>query len=78
MAEGASTVVNQYVQNNSANLRPYLSRVFRQQVRQLTYLLPLSMQTATRGGTVTAAESVGLREITPDSVVVELNARFED
>ena len=36
------------------------------------------MQTATRGGTVTGAESVGLREITPDSVVVELNVRFEN
>ncbi len=78
MAEEAYYVANQYARNNGTNLQPYLSRSFRQQVRQLPGLLPLSMQTATRGGTVTAAESVGLREITPDSVVVELNVSFEN
>ncbi|WP_019991052.1 hypothetical protein [Rudanella lutea] len=78
MAEEAYYVANQYARNNSANLQPYLSRAFRQQVRQLPGLLPLSMQTATRGGTVTAAESVSLREITPDSVIVELNVRFDN
>lgn len=78
MAEEAYYVANQYARNNGTNLQPYLSRAFRQQVRQLPGLLPLSMQTATRGGTVTGAESVGLREITPDSVVVELSVGFEN
>lgn len=78
MAEEAYYVANQYARNNGTNLQPYLSRAFRQQVRQLPGLLPLSMQTATRGGTVTAAESVGLREITPDSVIVELSVGFEN
>ncbi|XAZ82115.1 hypothetical protein A6C57_28125 (plasmid) [Fibrella sp. ES10-3-2-2] len=78
MAEEAYYVANQYARNNDTNLQPYLSRAFRQQVRQLPGLLPLSMQTATRGGTVTAAESISLREINPDSVVVELSVGFEN
>ena len=64
MAEEAYFVANQYARNNGTNLHPYLSRAFRKEVRQLPGLLPLSMQTATRGGTITGAESVGLREIT--------------
>jgi ElaB/YqjD/DUF883 family membrane-anchored ribosome-binding protein len=78
MAEEAYYVANQYARNNGTNLYPYLSRAFRQQVRQLPGLLPLSMQTATRGGTITGAESIGLREITPDSVVVELSVTLEN
>ena len=78
MAEEAYYVANQYARNNGTNLYPYLSWAFRQQVRQLPGLLPLSMQTATRGGTITGAESVGLREITPDSVVVEISVGFEN
>lgn len=75
-AEEAFYVANEYARNNSTNLYPYLSNAFRREVRQLPGLLPLSMQTATRGGTITAAEAVGLREITPDSVVVEVNLVF--
>lgn len=78
MAEEAYFVANQYARNNGTNLHPYLSRAFRKEVRQLPGLLPLSMQTATRGGTITGAESVGLREITPDSVVVEMSIAFEN
>ena len=75
-AEEAFYVANEYARNNSTNLYPYLSNAFRREVRQLPGLLPLSMQTATRGGTLTAAEAVGIREITPDSVVVEVNLVF--
>ena len=75
-AEEAFYVANEYARNNSTNLYPYLSNAFRREVRQLPGLLPLSMQTATRGGTITAAEATGLREITPDSVVVEVNLVF--
>jgi len=75
-AEEAFYIANEYARNNSTNLYPYLSSAFRREVRQLPGLLPLSMQTATRGGTLTAAEAVGLREITPDSVVVEVNLVF--
>lgn len=78
MAEEAYFVANQYARNNSTNLHPYLSHAFRKEVRQLPGLLPLSMQTATRGGTITGAESVGLREVTPDSVVVEVALRYEN
>lgn len=78
MAEEAYFVANQYARNNGTNLHPYLSRAFRKEVRQLPGLLPLSMQTATRGGTITGAESVGLREVTPDSVVVEVALRYEN
>ena len=78
MAEEAYFVANQYARNNATNLHPYLSRAFRKEVRQLPGLLPLSMQTATRGGTITGAESVGLREVTPDSVVVEVVLRYEN
>lgn len=78
MAEEAYFVANQYARNNSTNLHPYLSRAFRKEVRQLPGLLPLSMQTATRGGTIAGAESVGLREVTPDSVVVEVALRYEN
>jgi len=74
--EEAFYVANEYARNNSTNLYPYLSNAFRREVRQLPGLLPLSMQTATRGGTITAAEAIGLREITPDSVVVEVNVVF--
>ncbi|MBU1820321.1 MAG: hypothetical protein KKG00_02260 [Bacteroidetes bacterium] len=76
MAEEAFYVANEYARNNSTNLYPYLSNAFRREVRQLPGLLPLSMQTATRGGTITAAEAVGLRKITPDSVVVEVKLVF--
>lgn len=75
-AEEAFYVANEYARNNSTNLYPYLSNAFRREVRQLPGLLPLSMQNATRGGTITAAEAVNLREITPDSVVVEVNLVF--
>ena len=78
VAEEAYYVANQYARNNSTNLHPYLSQAFRQEVRQLPGLLPLSMQTATRGGTIAGAESVGLREITPDSVIVEVALRYEN
>lgn len=78
MAEEAYFVANQYARNNSTNLHPYLSRAFRKEVRQLPGLLPLSMQTATRGGTIAGAESVGLREVTSDSVVVEVALRYEN
>ncbi|RYC66557.1 hypothetical protein [Spirosoma sordidisoli] len=78
MAEEAYFVANQYARNNGTNLHPYLSRSFRKEVRQLPGLLPLSMQTATRGGTITGAESVGLREVTTDSVVVEVALRYEN
>ena len=78
MAEEAYFVANQYARNNGTNLHPYLSRAFRKEVRQLPGLLPLSMQTATRGGTITGAESVGLREVTTDSVVVEVALRYEN
>ncbi|PHK32821.1 hypothetical protein VF13_38650, partial [Nostoc linckia z16] len=78
MAEEAYFVANQYARNNGTNLHPYLSRAFRKEVRQLPGLLPLSMQTATRGGTITGAESVGLREVTPDSVVIEVALRYEN
>lgn len=78
MAEEAYYVANQYARNNSTNLHPYLSQAFRREVRQLPGLLPLSMQTATRGGTIAGAESVGLREITPDSVIVEVALRYEN
>lgn len=78
MAEEAYFVANQYARNNSTNLHPYLSQAFRKEVRQLPGLLPLSMQTATRGGTITEAESVGLREVTPDSVVVEVALHYEN
>lgn len=78
MAEEAYYVANQYARNNGTNLQPYLSQAFRREVRQLPGLLPLSMQTATRGGTVTGAASLSLREITPDSVVVELSIVFEN
>lgn len=78
MAEEAYFVANQYARNNSTNLHPYLSRAFRKEVRHLPGLLPLSMQTATRGGTVTGAETLGLREVTPDSVVVEVALRYEN
>lgn len=78
MAEEAYFVANQYARNNGTNLHPYLSRAFRKEVRQLPGLLPLSMQTATRGGTITRAESVSLREVTPDSVVVEMSIAFEN
>ena len=78
MAEEAYFVANQYARNNGINLHPYLSRAFRKEVRQLPGLLPLSMQTATRGGTITGAESVGLREVTPDSVVVEMSITFDN
>lgn len=78
MAEEAYFVANQYARNNGTNLHPYLSRAFRKEVRQLPGLLPLSMQTATRGGTITGAESVGLREVTPDSVVVEMSIVFDN
>lgn len=76
MAEEAFYVANEYARNNSTNLYPYLSSAFRQEVRQLPGLLPLSMQTATHGGTITAAKAVGIREITPDSVVVEVHLTF--
>lgn len=75
-AEEAFYVANEYARNNSTNLYPYLSSAYRREVRQLPGLLPLSMQTATRGGTITAAEAVALREITPDSVIVEVNLVF--
>ncbi|MPR31821.1 hypothetical protein [Salmonirosea aquatica] len=75
-AEEAFYVANEYARNNSTNLYPYLSNAFRREVRELPGLLPLSMQNATRGGTITAAEAVALREITPDSVVVEVNLVF--
>ena len=75
-AEEAFYVANEYARNNSTNLYPYLSNAFRREVRQLPGLLPLSMQNATRGGTITAAEAVALREITPDSVIVEVNLVF--
>lgn len=78
MAEEAYYVANQYARNNGTNLHPYLSRAFRKEVRQLPGLLPLSMQTATRGGTITGAETKGLREITPDSVMVEMSIVFEN
>lgn len=78
MAEEAYFVANQYARNNGTNLHPYLSQAFRKEVRQLPGLLPLSMQTATRGGTITGAESVGLREVTTDSVVVEVALRYEN
>lgn len=78
MAEEAYYVANQYARNNSTNLHPYLSQAFRREVRQLPGLLPLSMQTATRGGTIAGAESVSLREITPDSVIVEVALRYEN
>ncbi|MGF7219239.1 hypothetical protein GGR92_005422 [Spirosoma lacussanchae] len=78
MAEEAYFVANQYARNNGTNLHPYLSRAFRKEVRQVPGLLPLSMQTATRGGTITGAESVGLREVTPDSVVIEVALRYEN
>ncbi|RIV17492.1 hypothetical protein DYU11_32100 [Fibrisoma montanum] len=78
MAEEAFFVANQYARNNGTNLHPYLSRAFRKEVRQLPGLLPLSMQTATYGGTITGAESVGLREVTPDSVVIEVALRYEN
>lgn len=78
MAEEAYFVANQYARNNSTNLHPYLSRAFRKEVRQLPGLLPLSMQTATRGGTITGAESVDLREVTPDSVIVEVALHYEN
>ncbi|ADB42871.1 hypothetical protein [Spirosoma linguale] len=78
MAEEAYFVANQYARNNGTNLHPYLSRAFRKEVRLLPGLLPLSMQTATRGGTITAAESVGLREVTADSVVIEVALRYEN
>ncbi len=78
MAEEAYFVANQYARNNSTNLHPYLSRAYRKEVRQLPGLLPLSMQTATHGGTITGVESVGLREVTPDSVVVEVALRYEN
>lgn len=78
MTEEAYYVANQYARNNSTNLHPYLSQAFRREVRQLPGLLPLSMQTATRGGTIAGAESVGLREITPDSVIVEVALRYEN
>jgi len=74
--EEAFYVANEYARNNSTNLYPYLSNAFRREVRQLPGLLPLSMQTATRGGTITAAEAVSLREITPDSVVIEVKLVF--
>ena len=76
LAEEAFYVANEYARNNSTNLYPYLSNAFRREVRQLPGLLPLSMQTATRGGTIIAAEATELREITPDSVVVEVNLVF--
>lgn len=78
MAEEAYYVANQYARNNGTNLYPYLSQAFRREVRLLPGLLPLSMQTATRGGSITGAESIGLREITPDSVVVEVLLTFEN
>lgn len=78
MAEEAYYVANQYARNNGTNLYPYLSWAFRKEVRQLPGLLPLSMQTATRGGTITGAESMGLREVTPDSVIVEVALRYEN
>lgn len=78
MAEEAYFVANQYARNNSTNLHPYLSQSFRKGVRQTPGLLPLSMQTATHGGTVTGAESMNLREITSDSVVVEMTVSFEN
>jgi len=78
MAEEAYYVANQYARTNSTNLHPYLSQAFRREVRQLPGLLPLSMQTATRGGTIAGAESVGLREITPDSVIVEVALQYEN
>jgi len=78
MAEEAYYVANQYARNNSTNLHPYLSKAFRKEVRQLPGLLPLSIQTATRGGTITGAESIGLREITPDSVIMEVALRYEN
>ena len=78
MTEEAYFVANQYARNNSTNLHPYLSQAFRKEVRHLPGLLPLSMQTATRGGTIAGAESVGLREVTPDSVVVEVALRYEN
>lgn len=77
MAEEAYYVANQYARNNGTNLHPYLSQAFRREIRLLPGLLPLSMQTATRGGSITGAESVGLREITPDSVVVEVALTYE-
>lgn len=78
MAEEAYYMANQYARNNSTNLHPYLSQAFRREVRQMPGLLPLSMQAATRGGSITGAEAVNLREITPDSVLVELAVRFEN
>lgn len=78
MAEEAYYMANQYARNNNANLQPYLSQAFRREVRQIPGLLPLSMQSATRGGSIAGAESVNLREITPDSVVVEVAVRFEN
>lgn len=78
MAEEAYYMANQYARNNNANLQPYLSQAFRQAVRQIPGLLPLSMQSATRGGIIAGAESVNLREITPDSVIVELKITFEN
>lgn len=78
MAEEAYYMANQYARNNNANLQPYLSQAFRREVRQTPGLLPLSMQSATRGGSIAGAESVNLREITPDSVIVEVAVRFEN
>ena len=78
MAEEAYYMANHYARNNSTNLYPYLSQAFRREVRQMPGLLPLSMQAATRGGSIAGAEAVNLREITPDSVLVELAVRFEN
>ncbi|MDB5239655.1 MAG: hypothetical protein JWP57_280 [Spirosoma sp.] len=78
MAEEAYFVANQYARNNTVQLQPYLSGAFRREVRQLPGLLPLSMQAATRGGSISEAESVSVREISADSVVVELSIGFEN
>lgn len=78
MAEEAYYMANQYARNNNANLQPYLSQAFRREVRQTPGLLPLSMQSATRGGSIAGAEAVNLREITSDSVLVEVAVRFEN
>lgn len=78
MAEEAYYMANQYARNNNANLQPYISQAFRREVRQTPGLLPLSMQSATRGGSIAGAESVNLREITSDSVLVEVAVRFEN
>ena len=78
MAEEAYYMANQYARNNNANLQPYLSQAFRREVRQTPGLLPLSMQSATRGGSIAGAESVNLREITSDSVLVEVSVHFEN